>query len=179
MNPPPLSDRDPHDILASLLDHYGMSQATYAQMLGVSRSAVNEVVTGRKALSINEWRRWFGAFAFRLKFTLVPSGSSQGFFEGPLDIWDWVQKRAARRRMDTPTRTLDDIQTLAAHIGVLGDYSNLLPDHLAPIFDSGWLYSDGELATSEIALEIQQRINVPHSYDEAVQAVRADATATP
>lgn len=172
-----LNDRDPHEILANILDYYDMKQSEYAELVGVTRSAVNEVITGRKNLSVNEWRRWFGVFAFKLEFNLLPSGMSQGFFSSAEDMWDWVQKRAQRRRMETPTRTAQDMNELAALLGVLGNYSTLLPDHLAPIFDSGWLYSQGSMATMEITSEIRQRMSASHRYDRAVQAARAEQNA--
>lgn len=176
MDEPQRTGRDPSEILSGLLDHYGITQAKYAEMLGVSRSAVSEVLTGRKNLTINEWRRWIGALAMKLEFTFVPSGGSQGFFEGPVDMWDWTLKRTQRRRMETPTRTAKDMNHLAALIGVLGDYSTLLPDHLAPVFDSGWLYSEGDTATHDLAQEIQERMHRYHRYDEALQTARADAS---
>ena len=174
MNESLRTGRDPGDILARLLDHYGLSQAKYAELLGVSRSAVNEVITGKKTLTINEWRRWAGALHMKIEFAFVPSGGSQGFFDSPEDLWDWVQKRAQRRRMDTPTRTEKDIRELAAQMGVLGDYSRLMPDHLAPVFDSGWLYSEGSMHTLDLAQEVLQRMNSHHRYDEALQKARAD-----
>lgn len=176
MNEPHRTGRDPSEILSGLLDHYGITQAKYAEMLGVSRSAVNEVLTGKKNLTINEWRRWAGALSMKLEFTFVPSGGSQGFFDSPEDMWDWALKRAQRRRMDTPTRTVIDMRSLAAQMGVTGDYSALLPDHLAPIFDSGWLYSNGEMPTLELALEIGKRMRSYHRYDEALQNARSDAS---
>lgn len=145
----------PSDLLDHLLTERDLSAAEFARMIGVGRSNVSDVLAGRADLSLTEWGNWLGALGMRLTYGLEPGGS--GYYVGPDGIWPRLTKRLARGRQGTPTRTKGELLDLLEHAGVTTPeaWRTLLPLHLAPVLDSGWLHGQAGQSTEALAAQVR------------------------
>ncbi|WP_104990843.1 helix-turn-helix transcriptional regulator [Deinococcus sp. NW-56] len=148
--------RDLPELLEHHLDERGLSQADFARMVGVNRATVNGVLQGKEGLSLKDWGRWFGALHLKIMFGAEPIGASMGFFINGEDVWAWLLKRLARSRRAAPLRTSGEFQEVLHHAGVSGWYADLLPQHLAPVMESGWLWREGSDTPYALAARIQE-----------------------
>lgn len=148
---------DPAQLLEHHLKDQGLSASQFAARIGVNRSTVSEVLNGNADLSRVEWGRWFGALGLKLTYGAAPA-SNAGFFTGPDDVYPWMHKRLVRSRKPAPVRArgevIDVLERAGLNLGEADTWVRLLPMHLAPILESGWLWREGPDTTQSLAARV-------------------------
>ena len=74
----------PGEVIADILDDLGISQTKLAEMMGVSRRTINEIVQGKRSITVDTALRLGKVFGNGPKLWLN--------LQQKVDIWDALQK---------------------------------------------------------------------------------------
>ena len=75
---------DPGEVIADILDDLGMSQTKFAEILGVSRRTVNEIIQGQRPITVD--------LAIRIGKALGNGPVLWLNLQQKVDVWDALHK---------------------------------------------------------------------------------------